>query len=135
MIGSIRMPDGLFYFDNNFLKGGQAQVASSSVISIPVEDEIMVWHNRLGHPCFSYLKQLFPTLFKNLNPLIFQCEVCQVSKHHHVHFSSHHYQESQPFYLIHNDVWGPSRHLCVQNPYISNYIHRKRSNLIYATKE
>ncbi|RVW72982.1 hypothetical protein CK203_057440 [Vitis vinifera] len=41
MIGSVRMPDGLYYFDNNFLKGGQAQVASSSVISILVEDEIM----------------------------------------------------------------------------------------------
>ena len=104
MIGSVRMPDGLYYFDNNFLKGGQAQVASSSVISILVEDEIMVWHNRLGHPCFSYLKQLFPTLFKNLNPLIFQCEVCQLSKHHRVHFLFHPYQESKTFYLIHSGV-------------------------------
>ena len=74
MIGGARMTDGLYYFDNNFLKGGQAQAESSSVISIPVKDEIMVWHNRLGHPS-SYLKQLFPTLFKNLNPLIFQCGV------------------------------------------------------------
>ena len=60
------------YFDNIFLKGGQAQAASNSVTSIPVKDKIMVWQNRLCHPNFSYLKQLFPTLFKNLNPLIFQ---------------------------------------------------------------
>ena len=58
MIGSARMIDGLYYFDANLFKGRQAQAASSGVISIPVIDEIMVWLNRLGHPSFSYLKQL-----------------------------------------------------------------------------
>ena len=52
------MIDGLYYFDTNLFKGRQAQAASSGVISIPVIDEIMVWLNRLGHPSFSYLKQL-----------------------------------------------------------------------------
>ena len=40
---------------------------------------------------------------------MFQCEVFQLTKHHHVHFSSHTYQESKPFYPIHSDVWGPSQ--------------------------
>ena len=48
----------------------------TTLISILVKDEIMVCHNRSDHPSFSYLKQLFPTLLKKLNPLIFQCEVC-----------------------------------------------------------
>ena len=89
MISNARMVNGLYYFHNNFLKGGQTQVASCSVISIPVKDDIMLWHNMLGHPSFSNLKQLFPTLFKNLNPLIFQCKVCQLSKHHCVYFLPH----------------------------------------------
>ena len=94
MIGHARMTNGLYYFDNNFLKGRQAQAVSSSVIFILVKDEIKLWHNKLGHPSFSYLKQLFPTLFKNLNPLIFQCKVCQLFKHHYVHFLLHPHQES-----------------------------------------
>ena len=38
----------------------------TTLISILVKDEIMVCHNRPGHPSFSYLKQLFPTLLKNI---------------------------------------------------------------------
>ena len=42
MIGNARKANVLYYFDNNFLKGGKAQAASSSVIFILVKDEIMV---------------------------------------------------------------------------------------------
>lgn len=42
MIGNARKANVLYYFDNNFLKGGKAQAVSSSVIFILVKDEIMV---------------------------------------------------------------------------------------------
>ena len=68
----------------------------------------MSWHRRLDHPSFSYLKQLSPSLFKNKNPLMFQCEVCQLFKHHHVYFPTRPYKESRTFALINTDIWGPS---------------------------
>ena len=54
MIGSVRLIDNLYYFDDKRFENKQAQVFISSVRSIPVHDQIMLWHNRLGHPSFSY---------------------------------------------------------------------------------
>ena len=63
----------------------QAQVASS--ISFPLfskssnnNSAIMLWHYKLGHPNFLYLKKLFPTLFDNTNAEVFQCKECELSK-------------------------------------------------------
>ena len=41
---------------------------------------IMLWHYKLGHPNFLYLKKLFPTLFDNTNAEVFQCKECELSK-------------------------------------------------------
>ena len=73
------------------------------------ESEIMMWHFRLGHPNFLYLKILFPSLFINKNPSLFHCEVCQLTKHTQKTYSSRPYKPSQPFSLIHDDIWGPFR--------------------------
>ena len=80
---------------------------SSSIIS--VRDQIMFWHFRLGHPSFSYLKYLFPELFKSVDCFSFQCETCYLSKSHKNSYVSKPYIASKPFYLIHSDVWGPSK--------------------------
>ena len=69
----------------------------------------MLWHYRLGHPSFQYLKHLFPSLFRNKNPSSFQCEFCELAKHHRTSFPLQPYRISKPFSLIHSDVWGPSR--------------------------
>lgn len=68
----------------------------------------MLGHYRLGHPNFVYLKKLFPSLFKNKDPVSFQYEVFQLSKHIRNSFLSLPYKSSEPFILIHSDVWGPS---------------------------
>ena len=68
----------------------------------------MLWHYRLGHPNFLYLEKLFPHLF-NKNSKVFQCEVCQLSNHICNYYPHQPYKSSHPFYLIHSDVWGPSR--------------------------
>lgn len=40
---------------------------------------------------------------------MFQCEICQLSKHTRNPHPPQPYKPSQPFYVIHSDVWGPSR--------------------------
>lgn len=52
---------------------------------------------------------MFPSLFRNKNPKIFQCEVCQFSKHIRNSYHILPYKASHPFSMIHSDVWGPSR--------------------------
>ena len=64
----------------------QTQITCSASFSIPFnspnnDSVIKLWHYRLGHPNFLYLKNLFPKLFKNSNAKSFQCQICQLSKH------------------------------------------------------
>lgn len=40
----------------------------SSLVSIPSEDLVLLWHYYLGHPHFVYLDELFPHLFFNKSP-------------------------------------------------------------------
>ena len=47
MIGSARMIDGLYYFEDKDSKNKEAQ-GLSSISSIPDKDQIMLWHYRLG---------------------------------------------------------------------------------------
>ena len=77
-IGSAREIKGLYYFDNGAIREEQVQVAKKVHF---VSDEIRLWHWRLGHPNYPYLKRLFPSLFKNINLSQFNCEVCELAKH------------------------------------------------------
>ena len=69
----------------------------------------MLWHYRLDHPSFPYLRFLFPILFKNKRLSNFQCEVCQMEKHTRLVFPAKPYRPSNPFTLIHSNLWGPSQ--------------------------
>ena len=69
----------------------------------------MLWQHRLGHPSFPYLKQLFPSLFIDKNVNSFVCEICQFAKHTRVSYPIQPYKPSNPFTLIHSDIWGPSQ--------------------------
>jgi hypothetical protein len=52
---------------------------------------------------------MFPALFLHNNVSKFQCETCELSKHHRVSFSPSINKSDAPFVLVHTDVWGPSR--------------------------
>ena len=106
MIGSAKLIDGLYYFEDEESKNKEAQ-GFSSISSTQVKDQIMLWHHRLRHPSFPYLKKLFPSLFKGLNCSEFHCENCILSKSHRTIYPSRPYQASKPFYLIHSDILGP----------------------------
>ncbi|KAJ9691385.1 hypothetical protein PVL29_013539 [Vitis rotundifolia] len=107
-IGSARMINGLYYFKDNLPSNKIAQ-GLSSISSLSVRDQIMVWHCRLGHPSFSYLKHLFAVLFQKVDPLSFQCKSCLLAKSQRKTYIPKPYYASKPFYLFHNDVWGPSK--------------------------
>lgn len=54
-----------------------SQNSNSSITSLSISNprEIMLWHRRLGHPIFSYLRRLFPSLFENKDITSFDCEM------------------------------------------------------------
>lgn len=108
MIRSNKMIDSLYYFDDNFSSNKIAQ-ASSSISFASAREQITLWHLRLGHPSFPYLRHLFPSLFKGLDCSSFQCESCHLSKSRRSTYLSKPYHASKPFYQIHSDIWGPSK--------------------------
>lgn len=106
-IGSAKACSGLYYIDP--FPPAQVNKAFVSSCLVSRNDDIMRWHYRLGHPSFSYLKYLFPKLFRNKHLSLFKCEICQLAKHTRAIFHPVSYKSTQPFTLIHSDIWGPSR--------------------------
>ena len=78
-IGNARESGDLYYLEDRTNFGQDAQ--STCFKSIFNSDDVILWHYRLGHPSFIFLRQLFPYLFKNKNPSLFQCKFCEFAKH------------------------------------------------------
>ena len=75
----------------------------------------LLWHRRLGHPCFDKLQKSLPWLSLNK----FVCESCQLGKHHRATYPPRDdLPSTTPFDLIHCDVWGPAR-----TPSISGHLY------------
>ncbi|KAA0066242.1 Beta-galactosidase [Cucumis melo var. makuwa] len=108
-IGTARHSRGL-YILNDDTSGSSISTTSllSSYLSTS-EHDYMLWHFRLGHPNFTYMKYLFPHLFLKIDVSSLSCDVCIRAKQHRVSFPSQPYKPTQPFTLIHSDVWGPSK--------------------------
>ena len=64
----------------------------------------MLWHFRLGHLSFRYLKHLFSKLFVNKDPSMLHCEIYEFAKHHHTYFHVQSYNPTKPFAIIRIDV-------------------------------
>ena len=73
-----------------------------------VASQIWLQHKRLGHPPFSLMRSMFPSLFLKQSVESFKCDICQFSKHHRATFPSSLTKSAEPFDLIHSDVWGPA---------------------------
>nr|KYP71376.1 Retrovirus-related Pol polyprotein from transposon TNT 1-94 [Cajanus cajan] len=106
MIGNAKEHNGLYFVSNSPSKSDSSQTTSLSTVSV---SNVFLCHNRLGHPNFNYLKHLYLDLFINKNISSFTCEHCILAKQSRTNYPSHPYQPSQPFHLIHSDIWGPSR--------------------------
>ena len=108
-IGNAKLSGGLYYFDDGSLPKDSVSTSCLGVIFDSSKTDIMLWHFRLGHPSFHYLKRLFPSLFSYKNPSSFQCEICALANMHRSPDFSRPYVPSKPFSLVHSDIWGPSR--------------------------
>ena len=55
-IGNAKECDGLYFLeDKQVILNKQAQALSGESVSDFISNQIMLWHNRLSHPNFSYL--------------------------------------------------------------------------------
>lgn len=108
MIGSSKESEGLYYLDIGFASQLPSKTISSRFESFSAlnnkYDIFMVWHLRLGHPSFCYLKHLFSKLFHNKNFSSFKCEACEFAKHRRSQCPIQPYKSSKPFSMFHNDV-------------------------------
>ena len=97
----------------------------------------MLRHYRLGHPTFPYLKTLFPSLFKNKDLSLLDCDFCRMAKQTHVSFFAHTYKPSQAFSFNHSDIWGPSRinNLSKAKWFITFIDYYFRTTWVYLLKE
>lgn len=114
-IGFAKHVDGLFLADepesgsmyeecpSSYTLVNQVSVPKTDKISSNV-DLILLWHRRLGHPNFLYLKKLKPDLFINVNVDCLKCEICLFAKQTRVLYPAKAYKESKPFNLIHSDI-------------------------------
>jgi GAG-pre-integrase domain/Integrase core domain len=96
--------DGLYYLDE--VKIGRTHISSTKPSNS--REKIMLWHKRLGHLSFGYLKKLSPHLFDGLENEQFVCETCIKAKSHRTSYFESDKRSLIPFNLIHTYVWGPS---------------------------
>jgi len=97
MIGSGSLKDGLYYLDSQPNTHGRLIQAYHTVRADNLAARMWLWHQCLGHPSFLILQRMFPALFLHNNVSKFQCETCELSKHHRVSFSPSINKSDAPF--------------------------------------
>ena len=71
------------------------------------KDDVWNHHRCLGHLSFKTLKNMFPSLFKNLDVEQFHCEIYEYAKHYRMPLPLNDSRSVSPFTIIHSDIWGP----------------------------
>ncbi|KAK8951274.1 hypothetical protein KSP39_PZI003194 [Platanthera zijinensis] len=104
IIGRGTRRGGLYYLDD--FSPGKANYMHHQTSN--QERQIWLWHRRLGHPSFSYLRHLLPNLFSHVRHVDFNCDTCIKAKSQRASYSASLNKTNTPFALIHSDMWGPS---------------------------
>ncbi|KAA0040720.1 Retrovirus-related Pol polyprotein from transposon TNT 1-94 [Cucumis melo var. makuwa] len=104
-IGSARHNRGLYILNDDTSGSSISTTSLQSSYFSASEHDFMLWHFRLGHSNFTYMKYLFPHIFLKIDVSSLSCDVCIRTKQHRVSFPSQPYKPT----FIHNDVWGPSK--------------------------
>ncbi|XP_073104383.1 uncharacterized protein [Elaeis guineensis] len=106
ILGGGRMHNGLYYLSTDE-KSMSSSLMGYALSAEGVTSELMLHHRRLGHISFSILSRLFPSLSTKCNKNLLVCDHCELAKHTRAVFPISGIRSSQPFALIHSDVWGP----------------------------
>ena len=72
---------------------------NKAVLSVKTNANVLLWHKRLGHPSFPYLRSLYPDIFGNKDQFL-SCEQCTLAKQPSSHHPTQMYKPSTPFQLI-----------------------------------
>ncbi|XP_058762417.1 uncharacterized protein LOC131635789 [Vicia villosa] len=81
--------------------------SSISMNNCKVIPKQAIWHFRLGHLSHDRLSQMahmYPTIFNDNKEV---CDVCHFAKHKKNPFSLSQSRATQPYELLHFDIWGP----------------------------
>ena len=84
---------------------------SSQVNSVKIcsnKDRVILWHRRLGHLSFNYLRKIKPELFVGITNYESKCYICELAKSHRIPYIPSYNKNLLPFMTIHSDVWGPA---------------------------
>lgn len=104
---------GLYQLDLRHISGRSPPVNgvfSCNVVSTSVvNNNHMLWHNRLGHPSLVTLTHVLRSLNVSVGngPVEF-CESCRMGKMHQKHFPSVTHSTTRVLELVHMDLWGPT---------------------------
>ncbi|CAL9017436.1 unnamed protein product [Prunus brigantina] len=108
-IGHGKRIGGLYYLTLPSAPVRDRVINTVQSCSVKDKQQIWLWHRRLGHPSFGYLKRMFPSLFRSCDESSFKCETCILAKSHRTVFPLSDSKAAKPFDLVHSDVWGPAR--------------------------
>ncbi|CAO2822882.1 unnamed protein product [Amaranthus hypochondriacus] len=109
--------NGLYYFIDNTSSLSSKPHISTAANSMHIPDMIqgipplppsVLWHHRLGHAPLDRIRKLAP--FYHLAPTTGEvCIICPLAKFTKKPYSLSPSRASQPFSLVHIDIWGPYR--------------------------
>ncbi|KAH9696165.1 retrovirus-related pol polyprotein from transposon RE1 [Citrus sinensis] len=99
----------LYYLELTENEGPNISQANQASNKDRTQANVWLWHRRLGHISFGYLKKLQPHLFSTLNDLNFHCDICEMAKSHRTSYLPSLNKSLEPFVVIHSDVWGPAK--------------------------
>ena len=77
----------LYYLELPKNGGSKISQANQTSSKDKARATIWLWHRRLGHLSFGYLKKLQPQLFSGLNEREFHCDTSELAKSHHISYS------------------------------------------------
>ena len=82
MIGTARHNRGLYLLDDDASSSSIPRTSLLSSYFTTSEKDLMLWHFRLSHPNFKYMKYLFPYPFSKVDVSSLSCDVCIQAKQH-----------------------------------------------------
>ncbi|XP_060216752.1 uncharacterized protein LOC132644192 [Lycium barbarum] len=125
--------DGLYYLIRSKLRLTKEQILGYGLTSAcNNDDNIILWHKKMGHAPATVLQKLFPTKLSSITFLINNCTVCPCARQTRLPFSKSTTVSSKPFELVHMDADVyilnrlPSTVLNNMSPY-EKLVHKKPS--------